>query len=66
MNLVPTSTGAAKAIRSRHPDLVGKLEGFAVRVPVPTGSLVDLTVELECATTIDEVRRALRASRRQR
>jgi glyceraldehyde 3-phosphate dehydrogenase len=54
-NLVPTSTGAAKAIGLVIPDLVGKLQGFAVRVPVPTGSLVDLTVELECATTIDEV-----------
>jgi glyceraldehyde 3-phosphate dehydrogenase len=54
-NLVPTSTGAAKAIGLVIPDLAGKLQGFAVRVPVPTGSLVDLTVELECATSIDEV-----------
>ena len=54
-NLVPTSTGAAKAIGLVVPELAGKLHGFAVRVPVPTGSLVDLTVELERATTVDEV-----------
>jgi glyceraldehyde 3-phosphate dehydrogenase (phosphorylating) len=65
-NLVPTSTGAAKAIGLVIPDLAGKLQGFAVRVPVPTGSLVDLTVELECATSIDEVNALFRASRRQR
>jgi glyceraldehyde 3-phosphate dehydrogenase len=54
-NLVPTSTGAAKAIGLVIPDLAGKLQGFAVRVPVPTGSLVDLTVEMECATSVEEV-----------
>jgi glyceraldehyde 3-phosphate dehydrogenase len=54
-NLVPTSTGAAKAIGLVIPELAGKLQGFAVRVPVPTGSLVDLTVELERATTVEEV-----------
>ena len=54
-NLVPTSTGAAKAIGLVVPELAGKLHGFAVRVPVPTGSLVDLTVELERPTTVDEV-----------
>ena len=54
-NLVPTSTGAAKAIGLVVPELAGKLHGFAVRVPVPTGSLVDLTVELDRATTVDEV-----------
>jgi glyceraldehyde 3-phosphate dehydrogenase len=54
-NLVPTSTGAAKAIGLVVPELAGKLHGFAVRVPVPTGSLVDLTVELERATTADAV-----------
>ena len=46
-NLVPTSTGAAKAIGLVVPALAGKLQGFAVRVPLPTGSLVDLTVEME-------------------
>ncbi len=54
-NLVPTSTGAAKAIGLVLPELEGKLQGFAVRVPVPTGSLVDFTVEVERATTVDEV-----------
>jgi glyceraldehyde 3-phosphate dehydrogenase len=54
-NLVPTSTGAAKAIGLVVPELAGKLQGFAVRVPVPTGSLVDLTVETERPTTVEEV-----------
>ena len=54
-NLVPTSTGAAKAIGLVVPDLAGKLQGFAVRVPVPTGSLVDLTFETERATSVEEV-----------
>jgi glyceraldehyde 3-phosphate dehydrogenase len=54
-NLVPTSTGAAKAIGLVVPELAGKLHGFAVRVPVPTGSLVDLTVEVERPTSADEV-----------
>jgi glyceraldehyde 3-phosphate dehydrogenase len=55
VNLVPTSTGAAKAIGLVVPDLAGKLQGFAVRVPVPTGSLVDLTVEAQRPTTAEEV-----------
>ena len=54
-NLVPTSTGAAKAIGLVVPALAGKLHGFAVRVPVATGSLVDLTVEVERSTSVDEV-----------
>jgi glyceraldehyde 3-phosphate dehydrogenase len=54
-NLVPTSTGAAKAIGLVIPELAGKLQGFAVRVPVPTGSLVDLTVETGRATSVQEV-----------
>src|SRR5581483_3028799 len=54
-NLVPTSTGAAKAIGLVVPELAGRLQGFAVRVPVPTGSLVDLTVELDHATEVEEV-----------
>jgi glyceraldehyde 3-phosphate dehydrogenase len=54
-NLVPTSTGAAKAIGLVIPELAGKLQGFAVRVPVPTGSLVDLTVETARPTTVEEV-----------
>ncbi len=54
-NLVPTSTGAAKAIGLVVPALAGKLQGFAVRVPVPTGSMVDLTVEMKRETSVDEV-----------
>jgi len=54
-NLVPTSTGAAKAIGLVIPALAGKLHGFAVRVPVPTGSLVDLTIESERQTSVEEV-----------
>ena len=59
-NLVPTSTGAAKAIGLVIPELAGKLQGFAVRVPVPTGSLVDLTVEAERATTVEEINEVFR------
>ena len=58
-NIVPTSTGAAKAIGLVVPELAGKLHGFAARVPVLTGSLVDLTVELERETTADEINAAL-------
>jgi glyceraldehyde 3-phosphate dehydrogenase (phosphorylating) len=54
-NLVPTSTGAAKAIGLVIPELEGKLKGFAVRVPVITGSLVDFTVEVERPTSVEEV-----------
>ena len=54
-NLVPTSTGAAKAIGLVVPALAGKLHGFAVRVPVPTGSLVDLTIESERPTSAEEI-----------
>jgi glyceraldehyde 3-phosphate dehydrogenase len=54
-NLVPTTTGAAKALGLVVPELAGKLNGYAVRVPVATGSLVDLTVEVETPTSVDEV-----------
>jgi glyceraldehyde 3-phosphate dehydrogenase len=60
VNLIPASTGAAKAIGLVIPDLNGKLHGFAVRAPVPTGSVVDLTVEAERATSVDEVNAALK------
>ena len=60
VNLVPTSTGAAKAIGLVIPELAGRLQGYAVRVPVPTGSLVDLTVELERETSAQAVNAALR------
>ncbi len=58
-NLVPTTTGDAKALGLVVPELEGRLQGYAVRVPVPTGSLVDLTVEVERPTTVDEVNRAV-------
>jgi glyceraldehyde 3-phosphate dehydrogenase len=54
-NLVPTTTGAAKALGLVVPELDGKLHGYAVRVPVPTGSLVDLTIEVERPTEVAEV-----------
>jgi len=54
-NLVPTSTGAAKTIGLVIPELAGKLHGFAVRVPIPTGSIVDLTIEADRATSAEEV-----------
>jgi glyceraldehyde 3-phosphate dehydrogenase len=60
INLVPTSTGAAKALGLVVPELKGRLNGYAVRVPVPTGSLVDLTVETERETSADEVNEAFR------
>jgi glyceraldehyde 3-phosphate dehydrogenase len=55
INIVPTSTGAAKAIGLVLPELKGKLDGFALRVPVPTGSITDLTVETSREVTLEEV-----------
>jgi glyceraldehyde 3-phosphate dehydrogenase len=60
INLVPTSTGAAKALGLVIPELQGRLNGFAVRVPTPTGSIVDLTVEAERETSAEEVNAAFR------
>jgi glyceraldehyde 3-phosphate dehydrogenase len=62
VNLIPASTGAAKAIGLVIPELNGKLNGFAVRAPVPTGSVVDLTVEASRETTVEEVNGALKAA----
>jgi glyceraldehyde 3-phosphate dehydrogenase len=62
INLVPTSTGAAKAVGLVLPELNGKLHGFAVRAPVPTGSVVDLTVETERETSVEEVNEAFRSA----
>ena len=62
INLIPASTGAAKAIGLVIPELNGKLNGFAVRAPVPTGSVVDLTVEVNRETTVEEVNAALKAA----
>jgi len=60
VNIVPTSTGAAKAIGLVLPELAGKLDGLAIRVPVPDGSLVDLTVELEQNVDVDAVNKAMK------
>jgi glyceraldehyde 3-phosphate dehydrogenase len=62
VNLVPTSTGAAKAVGLVLPELNGKLHGFAIRAPVPTGSVVDLTFEAARETTVDEVNEAFQAA----
>ncbi len=62
VNLIPASTGAAKAIGFVIPELQGKLHGFAVRAPVPTGSVVDLTVECDRETSVEEVNGALKAA----
>ena len=62
INLIPASTGAAKAIGLVIPALQGKLNGFAVRAPVPTGSVVDLTVECARETSVQEINGALRAA----
>jgi glyceraldehyde 3-phosphate dehydrogenase len=61
INLIPASTGAAKAIGLVIPQLQGKLHGFAIRAPVPTGSVVDLTVECPRETSVEEVNAALQA-----
>jgi glyceraldehyde 3-phosphate dehydrogenase len=58
INLIPTSTGAAKAVGLVIPELLGKLNGFAVRAPIPTGSLVDLTIEAERSTSAEEINAA--------
>jgi glyceraldehyde 3-phosphate dehydrogenase (phosphorylating) len=62
VNLIPASTGAAKAIGLVIPDLNGKLHGFAVRAPVPTGSVVDLTVEANRETSVEELNAAVKAA----
>jgi len=62
LNIVPTSTGAAKAIGLVLPELKGKLDGYALRVPVPTGSATDLTVTVGREVTADEVKDAYKAA----
>jgi glyceraldehyde 3-phosphate dehydrogenase len=62
LNIVPTSTGAAKAIGLVLPELKGKLDGYALRVPIPTGSVTDLTVELAKSGTADEINAAFKAA----
>jgi glyceraldehyde 3-phosphate dehydrogenase len=62
INLIPASTGAAKAIGEVIPELKGKLNGFAVRAPVPTGSVVDLTIEAQRESSVEEINAALKAA----
>src|SRR5690606_25312370 len=62
LNIVPTTTGAAKAIGLVLPELAGKLDGFAMRVPVPTGSVTDLTVTASRETSVDEINAAMKAA----
>jgi glyceraldehyde 3-phosphate dehydrogenase len=59
LSIIPTSTGAAKAIGDVIPELAGKLNGIALRVPVPTGSVVDLTVKLEKDPSVAEINKAM-------
>jgi glyceraldehyde 3-phosphate dehydrogenase len=61
-SIIPTSTGAAKAIGEVLPELAGKLDGFAMRVPVPDGSVTDLSVIVEKAATKDEINAAMKAA----
>ncbi len=62
LNMIPTSTGAAKAIGLVLPHLKGKLDGYAMRVPVPTGSATDLTVELKTPATKEQINAAIKAA----
>jgi len=55
VNIIPTTTGAAKAIGKVVPELDGKLDGFAIRVPIPVGSIVDLVVNVKKDVTVDDV-----------
>jgi glyceraldehyde 3-phosphate dehydrogenase len=61
-NIIPTSTGAAKAIGTVIPVLAGKLDGFAIRVPIPVGSIVDLVVNVKKDVTVDTVNAAMKAA----
>ena len=61
-NIIPTSTGAAKTVGLVIPELAGRLNGYAVRVPIPTGSLVDFTIEAERATNVEEINAAFERS----
>lgn len=62
LSIIPTTTGAAKAVGLVIPELNGKLNGMAMRVPTPTGSIVDLTVELEKDCTVEELNAAMKAA----
>ncbi len=60
VSIIPTTTGAAKAVGKVIPDLKGKLDGFALRVPVPDGSVVDLVAELKKPVTVEQVNKAMK------
>jgi glyceraldehyde 3-phosphate dehydrogenase len=60
INIIPTETGAARAVGKILPELSGKLDGFALRVPVPDGSVVDLTAEVSRKTTVEEINAAFK------
>ena len=62
VNMIPTTTGAAKAIGKVAPELDGKLDGFAIRVPIPVGSIVDLVVNVKKDVTVDSVNAAIKAA----
>jgi glyceraldehyde 3-phosphate dehydrogenase len=62
INIIPTSTGAARAIGRVIPELEGKLDGIALRVPVPDGSVVDLTIQLEKPATVQQINDAVRSA----
>ena len=62
LNVVPTSTGAAKAIGLVMPELKGKLDGYALRVPIPTGSVTDLTADLSKSPSVEEINAAFKAA----
>jgi glyceraldehyde 3-phosphate dehydrogenase len=62
VNIIPTSTGAAKATGLVLPHLKGKLDGMAMRVPVPDGSVTDLVVTLKCEASVDQVNAAFKAA----
>jgi glyceraldehyde 3-phosphate dehydrogenase len=62
MSVIPTTTGAAKAVALVIPELKGKFDGYALRVPISTVSVVDFTATVEKATTTDELRQAFRAA----
>lgn len=62
LSMIPTTTGAARAVALVLPELKGKLDGFATRVPTPDGSMVDLTVELEKTVTVDQINAAMKTA----
>jgi glyceraldehyde 3-phosphate dehydrogenase len=62
INIIPTTTGAAAAVGKVLPELNGKLDGYALRVPVPTGSITDLTINVEKATNIEEINETIKAA----